>query len=53
VIHRDFDAGMSERKHHVGGRTIIKALNSADPPARKKIHREPAALNGLHPTSAR
>jgi hypothetical protein len=53
VIRRDFDAGMSERaierKHHVGRRTIIKALNSADPPARKKIHREPAALNGLHP----
>jgi hypothetical protein len=53
VIRRDFDAGMSERaierRHHVGRRTIIKALNSADPPARKKIHREPAALNGLHP----
>ena len=53
MIRRDFDAGMSERaierKHHVGRRTIIKALNSADPPARKKIHREPAALNGLHP----
>lgn len=37
-----------ERKHHVGRRTIIKAIGSADPPARKKIHREPAALNGLH-----
>ena len=37
-----------ERKHHVGRRTIIKALASADPPERKKIHREPAALNGLH-----
>jgi hypothetical protein len=37
-----------ERKHHVGRRTIIKALDSADPPARKKIHREPAALKGLH-----
>jgi hypothetical protein len=52
VIRRDFDAGMSERaierKHHVGRRTIIKALDSADPPARKKIHREPAALQGLH-----
>jgi hypothetical protein len=51
-IRRDFDAGMSERaierKHHVGRRTIIKALESADPPARKKIHREPAALKGLH-----
>lgn len=43
--------GMSERaierKHHVGRRTIIKALASADPPERKKIHREPAALDGL------
>lgn len=52
VIRRELDAGMSERaierKHHVGRRTIIKALGSADPPARKKIHREPAALNGLH-----
>jgi transposase len=52
VIRRDAGAGMSgraiERKHHVGRRTIIKALDSADPPARKKIHREPAALNGLH-----
>jgi hypothetical protein len=25
-----------------------KAVDSADPPARKKIHREPAALKGLH-----
>ena len=53
VIRRDFDAGMSgraiERKHHVGRRTIIKALDSPDPPARKKIHRAPAALSGLHP----
>jgi hypothetical protein len=36
VIHRDFDAGMSgraiERKHHVGRRTIIKALDSAGRP---------------------
>jgi hypothetical protein len=52
-IRRDLDAGISERaierKHHVGRRTIIKALNSPAPPARKKIHREPAALNGLHP----
>ena len=51
-IRRDLDAGMSERaierKHHVGRRTIIKALSSPDPPARKKIHREPAALKGLH-----
>jgi hypothetical protein len=37
-----------ERKHHVGRRTIIKALASAEPPERKKIHREPAALDGLH-----
>ena len=37
-----------ERKHHVSRRTIIKALASADPPERKKIHREPAALDGLH-----
>ena len=37
-----------ERKHHVGRRTIVKALASADPPERKKIHREPAALDGLH-----
>jgi hypothetical protein len=35
-------------KHHVGRRTIIKALTSAAPPARKKIQREPAALTGLH-----
>lgn len=51
MIRRDFDAGMSERAiertHHVGRRTIIKALDSPDPPARKKIHREPTALNGL------
>jgi dienelactone hydrolase len=37
-----------ERKHHVGRRTIIKALASADPSPRKKIHREPTALGGLH-----
>ena len=37
-----------ERSHHVGRRTVVKALASADPPERKKIHREPAALNGLH-----
>lgn len=28
--------------------SIIKALASAEPPERKKIHREPAALDGLH-----
>lgn len=52
AIRRDFDVGMSERaierKHHVGRRTIVKALDSADPPARKRIHREPEALQGLH-----
>jgi hypothetical protein len=52
AIRRDIDAGMSERaierKHHVGRRTIVKALDSPEPPARKKIHREPAALKGLH-----
>lgn len=52
AIRRDADDGMSERaierKHRVGRRTIIKALASADPPPRKKIHREPAALVGLH-----
>jgi transposase len=37
-----------ERKHHVGRRTIVKALASADPPEGKKIHREPTALDGLH-----
>jgi transposase len=52
VIRRDYGAGMSERaierERHVGRRTIIKALASADPPARKKIRREPTALTGLH-----
>jgi hypothetical protein len=52
AIRRDFDAGMSERaierRHHVGRRTIVKALDSPEPPPRKKIHREPAALKGLH-----
>jgi hypothetical protein len=52
AIRRDAGNVMSgraiERKHHVGRRTIIKALASADPPRRKKIHREPAALDGLH-----
>jgi len=51
MIRRDFNTGMSERaiehKHHVGRRTIIKALDSANPPARKKNHRDPAALKGL------
>lgn len=52
AIRRDAEAGMSERaierKHHVGRRTIVKALAFTDPPERKKIHREPSALNGLH-----
>ncbi len=45
AIRYDAENGMSERaiecKHHVSRRTIIKALASADPPERKKIHREP------------
>ena len=52
AIRRDAGNGMSartiERKHHAGRRTIVKALASGDPPGRKKIHREPAALHGLH-----
>jgi hypothetical protein len=56
-IRRDAGAGMSERaierRHHVGRRTIIKALDSADPPARKKIHREPAALKACITISTR
>lgn len=52
AIRRDIDAGMSgraiERKHHVGRRTIVKAIASAEPPPRKKFHRDPTALNGLH-----
>jgi hypothetical protein len=51
AIRHDDASGMSgraiERKHHVGRRTILKALASADPPDRKKIHREPTALGGL------
>jgi hypothetical protein len=27
---------------------IIKVLTSAGPPGRKKIHREPAAMDGAH-----
>ena len=52
AIRRDAETGMSQRaiksRHHVGRRTIVLALASAEPPERKKIHREPAALNGLH-----
>jgi hypothetical protein len=52
AIRRDAGSGLSQRaiehKHHVGRRTIIRALASAEPPERKKIRREPAALHGLH-----
>jgi transposase len=52
AIRRDAGTGMSERaierRHHVSRRTIVKALASAEPPERKRIYREPAALNGLH-----
>jgi hypothetical protein len=52
AIRRDDASGMSERaierKHHVGRRTIVKALASAEPPPRKKFQRDPTALNGLH-----
>lgn len=52
AIRRDFHGGMSERtierRHHVGRRTIVMALDSPEPPARKRIHREPTALKGLH-----
>lgn len=52
AIRRDDASGMSERaierKHHVGRRTIVKALAFADPPPRKKFQRDPTALNGLH-----
>jgi transposase len=52
AIRRDNANGMSERaierKHHVGRRTVVKAIASAEPPPRKKLQRDPAALNGLH-----
>jgi TniQ len=52
AIRRDAENGLTQRaiisRHHVGRRTITLALASAEPPERKKIHREPAALNGLH-----
>jgi hypothetical protein len=51
AIRRDDANGMSERaierKHRVGRRTIVRALTSAEPPERKRIHREPTALKGL------
>jgi hypothetical protein len=50
-MRREAGNGRSERaiqrKHHVGRRAIVKALGSADPPERKKIYREPAALDGV------
>jgi hypothetical protein len=53
AIRRDAENGFTQReiisRHHVGRRTITLALASAEPPERKKIHREPEALNGLHP----
>lgn len=52
AIRRDADNGLSRRaiisSRHVGRRTVARALASAEQPERKKIHREPAALNGLH-----
>jgi hypothetical protein len=52
AIRRDAAAGLSkraiERKHHVGRRTIVKALVSENPPARKKINRPSVILHGLH-----
>jgi len=53
AIRRDAENGLTHRaiisKRHVGRRTIALALASAEPPERKKIHREPEALSGLHP----
>jgi hypothetical protein len=52
AIRRDAAAGLSqraiERKHHVGRRTIVKALVSENPPPRKKINRPSLVLHGLH-----
>jgi hypothetical protein len=52
AIRRDARNGMSgraiERKHHVSRRTVRMALTSVTPPPRKKIHRAPTALDGLH-----
>lgn len=38
----------AERRFHVHRRTINQALTNPEPPPRKKITREPYALNGLH-----
>jgi hypothetical protein len=52
AIRRDSEAGFTHRvimsRQRTGRRTIALALASAEPPERKKIHRETAALNGLH-----
>jgi hypothetical protein len=52
AIRRDAEAGFTQRdimrRQRTGRRTIALALASAEPPERKKIHREPAALNDLH-----
>ena len=52
AIRRDTENGLTQRtimsRRHVGRRTIALALASAEPPERKKIHREPEALHGLH-----
>jgi hypothetical protein len=53
AIRRDAENGYSQRaimsRRRTGRRTVALALASAEPPERKKIHRESAALNGLHP----
>jgi hypothetical protein len=52
AIRRDSEAGFTQRaimsRQRTGRRTIALALASEEPPERKKIHREPTALNGLH-----
>jgi hypothetical protein len=54
AIRRDAEAGLTQRaimsRQRAGRRTIALALASEEPPERKKIHREPAALSGLHAT---
>ncbi|GIF02315.1 hypothetical protein [Paractinoplanes rishiriensis] len=51
AIRYDARLGMSIRalatKHHVGRRTVGKALQSEIPPPRKKIERQPTVLLGL------
>jgi hypothetical protein len=52
AIRRDAEAGFSQRaikgRHRTSYPTIALALASEEPPERKRIHREPTALNGLH-----